>query len=64
VPLAEHPTNAPQHVEAASRAIVPRILLAVNAEAFLCSDEWNKLLPDIEFTGVETFLEREWRGKA
>jgi hypothetical protein len=32
--------------------------------AFVCSHEWNRLLPDLDFMGVEAFLEREWRGRA
>jgi hypothetical protein len=63
LPTIEHPTIDPAQREAASRAMVPSLLLAVKAGGFAVSDEWNKLLPDYRFTGAEEFVEREWRGK-
>ncbi|KAH4104060.1 hypothetical protein HBH70_097770 [Parastagonospora nodorum] len=60
-PLVAHPSIPDEQVEVVSRALVPNILLAVNEGAFETSDEWNRLLPDYEFTGAKTFVEREWR---
>jgi hypothetical protein len=60
-PLAAHPSIPVEQVEAISRALVPNILLAINEGAFETSDEWNRLLPDYEFTDAETFVEQQWR---
>lgn len=46
---------------------VPRLiagmLLANSAGSMKVSDEWNRLLPDFKFTGVEEFLTPAWKGK-
>jgi hypothetical protein len=63
LPTVEHPTILPEHREEASRAMVPSLLLAFKTGGFEVGDEWNRLLPDYEFTGAEEFVEREWRGK-
>lgn len=63
LPKVEHPSIAPEHVEAASKAMVPHLLLAFNDGAFECSDEWNKLLPDYKFEQAKDFVKREWSGK-
>jgi hypothetical protein len=44
--------------------MVPGILLAIKDGAFTSSDTWNKLLPEFKFEDAETFLVREWKGKA
>jgi hypothetical protein len=64
LPRTEHPSIPPEHWDAASKAIVPGILLAVKDGAFVSSDTWNKLLPNFDFQDAETFLEREWKGRA
>jgi hypothetical protein len=37
--------------------------LAFGEGAFDTGDEWNRLLPDYEFTDVESFLRKAWDGK-
>ena len=39
------------------------MLQAFNANAFYSTNEWNKLLPDLEFTSAEEFLTKAWEGK-
>ena len=46
-----------------SRIIAAGVLLAVSADNYNCSAEWNKLLPDYAFTQPEDFLSKAWRGK-
>lgn len=43
--------------------MVGSILLGVAAGEFVCSDEWNKLLPDFEFTQAEEYLTKAWMNK-
>lgn len=43
--------------------MVAEILRGISAGDFLCSDEWNKLLPDFKFTQAEEFLTSVWDGK-
>jgi len=31
--------------------------------AWVVSDEWNRLLPDYNFTTVEQFIRQHWEGK-
>jgi hypothetical protein len=63
LPRTEHPSIPPEHRDAASKAMVPGILLAIKDGAFTSSDTWNKLLPEFKFEDAETFLVREWKGK-
>ena len=63
LPKLEHPSIAPEYVDAASKAIVQGFLLAFPERAFDIGDEWNKLLPDYKFTDAEEFLEEAWKGK-
>ena len=63
LPKVEHPSIPPKHVEMASKTVIAEILLAVKEKAFESGDEWNKLLPDYEFTGAEAFLKQAWAGK-
>jgi hypothetical protein len=39
------------------------ILLSSVKGAWDVSDEFNRLFPDYEFAGVETFLTKVWEGK-
>jgi hypothetical protein len=64
VPHADHPSIAPEHVAAASKMMVPRLLLATMEGMFVAGEEWNRLLPDYKFTDAEAFLREAWEGKA
>ncbi|KAG9711425.1 NAD(P)-binding protein, partial [Aureobasidium melanogenum] len=62
-PKIDHPAVPPQKNDELSRLMVSEILRGISAGDFLCSDEWNKLLPDFEFTQAEEFLTSVWDGK-
>ncbi|KAG9945399.1 NAD(P)-binding protein, partial [Aureobasidium melanogenum] len=62
-PKIDHPAMPPQENDEISRFMVAEILRGISAGDFLCSDEWNKLLPDFEFTQAEEFLNSAWDGK-
>ena len=64
IPKVDHPSIAPENVEAASRVITAGILLAIQAGAFESSDAWNMLLPNYEFEDAEDFLKKAWHGKS
>ncbi|KAG9662080.1 hypothetical protein KCU63_g14965, partial [Aureobasidium melanogenum] len=61
-PKIDHPAVPPQKNDELSRLMVSEILRGISAGDFLCSDEWNRLLPDFEFTQAE-FLTSVWEGK-
>ena len=63
VPKIDHPSIPPEQVAMLSGTMVASILLAISANAFSCSDEWNRLLPDYKFAQPEEFLSEAWRGK-
>ncbi|KAI5460194.1 hypothetical protein BGZ63DRAFT_266333 [Mariannaea sp. PMI_226] len=63
LPKADHPSIPVEQVDTLSRTIVAGLLLAMSAKAFHCSDEWNKMLPDYNFTQPEAFLAAAWHGK-
>ncbi|KAH7084005.1 hypothetical protein FB567DRAFT_446364 [Paraphoma chrysanthemicola] len=63
LPKLEHPSIAPEHVDAASKMIVQGFLLAFPEKAFDIGDQWNKILPNYKFTGAEEFLTEAWKGK-
>ncbi|KAH0366624.1 NAD(P)-binding protein, partial [Aureobasidium melanogenum] len=62
-PKLDHPAMPPQKNDEISRFMVAEILRGISDGDFLCSDEWNKLLPDFEFTQAEEFLTSVWKGK-
>lgn len=63
VPKLDHPSIPPEQVDFFSKVIVAGLLLAISAEAFRTSDEWNRLLPDYKFTQPEEFATKGWHGK-
>ncbi|CAJ2513767.1 Uu.00g018860.m01.CDS01 [Anthostomella pinea] len=60
LPFASVPKDA---LEPFSTLVHRGYLLSVGRGAWTVSDEWNKLLPDYEFTQVEDFLKTVWAGK-
>ncbi|KAK7755000.1 hypothetical protein SLS62_003084 [Diatrype stigma] len=40
------------------------ILLAMSRGVYAVSDEWNRLLPDYQFTQVEDYVKKVWGGKS
>jgi hypothetical protein len=63
VPLIDHPSIPPERAAGLSRFFTAGIILAISANAFVVSDEWNRLLPDVKFTQPEEFLTEAWRGR-
>jgi hypothetical protein len=63
VPKVEHPAVQPEFVEAFSKKIVGSFSLAIGAGCFDVGDEWNRLLPDFEFTDAKDFLRKAWGDK-
>ncbi|KAF3384917.1 hypothetical protein F1880_001776 [Penicillium rolfsii] len=64
VPRINHPSIPPEQVDVLSKVFTAGVLLAIHDKAYQVSDEWNRLLPDYEFTDIEDFLTKAWRGKA
>lgn len=62
-PEIEHASIPQEMRKSLTKMFVSGILLAVRAGDFDGSDEWNRLLPDYEFEGVEKFLGKVWEGK-
>ncbi|THY50650.1 NAD(P)-binding protein [Aureobasidium pullulans] len=62
-PRIEHPSIPADQVDQLSKFMVGSILLGVTAGEFVCSDEWNQLLPDLEFTQAEGYLTKAWKDK-
>ncbi|KAK1984675.1 NmrA-like family protein [Colletotrichum cereale] len=60
LPLVDHPSIPKEAVEAASPSMLAGFLLGILAGNFEVSDEWNRLLPDFEFTQPEEFLTTAW----
>ncbi|KAJ0412961.1 NAD(P)-binding protein [Aspergillus carlsbadensis] len=63
IPRVDHPSIPPEQVDVFSKLGVAGISLGISAGAFAVSDEWNRLLPDFEFTQLEPFLRGVWEGK-
>lgn len=63
LPKADHRSFTPEEAEALAASVTAGILLGISAGALSVSDEWNKQLPDYEFTKAEEFLTEAWRGK-
>ena len=63
LPKADHPSFTPEEGEALAASFTAGMLLGISAGGLNVSDEWNRLLPDYEFTTAEEFLAKAWRGK-
>ncbi|KAL1592008.1 hypothetical protein SLS60_011600 [Paraconiothyrium brasiliense] len=62
-PVMDHPALKKEELEAMSKHIAGRLLLAVEAGAYVVNDNWNRLFPDYQFTQLESYLEQVWEGK-
>ncbi|PWY79691.1 NAD(P)-binding protein [Aspergillus heteromorphus CBS 117.55] len=59
-PVMQHST-IPEEVRAASAKIfTAKTVASIYQGTWRVSDEWNRLLPDYRFTGVEEFLRKWW----
>jgi hypothetical protein len=60
---ASHPSVSGDQVEIMLKAVLIGTLLSSAKGAWDVSDEFNKLLPDFQFTQIEDFLTKAWEGK-
>ncbi|KAI6754086.1 hypothetical protein HG530_013262 [Fusarium avenaceum] len=60
LPMPEHPSIPVEVRRGYATTIIKGILLGFKDGAMQISDEWNKLLPDFEFTQPEEFLTKAW----
>ncbi|KAJ4149018.1 hypothetical protein NW754_000454 [Fusarium falciforme] len=60
-PLIEHPSLPVEMREQVSKAILVEYVTAVERGAWSVSDDWNKLLPEFEFTSAESYLGSLWK---
>ena len=61
-PKIDHASIPEAHVEAFSKHITGRMLLAMEAGGYRVGDEWNKRV-QYTSTGLEEFLTKAWEGK-
>ncbi|KAJ9130776.1 2-hydroxyisoflavone reductase [Pleurostoma richardsiae] len=64
MPPIQHPSIPEDQREAWHTPGWIGILTAVAKGAWAVTDEWNKLLPDYKFTGIEEFVKQTWGGKS
>ncbi|KAL7765592.1 hypothetical protein ACKLNR_003508 [Fusarium oxysporum f. sp. zingiberi] len=60
LPLPEHPSIPVEMREKVAADMIKCFLLGIKHGALRVSGEWNKLLPDYEFTQPEEFLTKAW----
>lgn len=60
---AVHQAVPDDQASALLKAVSIGILLSSSKGAWDVSDDWNRLLPDYEFTRIEDFLAATWEGK-
>jgi hypothetical protein len=60
LPIPEHPSIPVEDRKGYAATIIRGLLLGIKDGAMQVSDEWNKLLPDFEFTQPEEFLTEAW----
>lgn len=63
MPQPTHPSFTREEIAALAQRMTAGIVLGISANTLSVSDEWNRLLPDYEFTKAEEFLREQWRGK-
>jgi hypothetical protein len=63
---ARHPSFTDEQADylaAMLKTVLVGTLLSSAKGAWDVADSWNRLLPDYQFTHIEEFLARIWRGK-
>ncbi|KAJ4188996.1 hypothetical protein NW759_016793 [Fusarium solani] len=60
-PLVAHPGVPVQLREHVSKAVLVEYVTSVERGAWSVTDDWNKLLPDFEFTSAESYLGSLWK---
>ncbi|KXH33109.1 NmrA-like family protein [Colletotrichum simmondsii] len=59
-PKVEHPSIPHETLDAVAPSLLSGMLQGIVAGNLECSDEWNRLLPEYEFTQPEDFLATAW----
>lgn len=63
IPKFKDPNLTEQQVDDFSKTILRGTLLSALCGSWIVSDDWNRLLPDYEFTEPEEFLAKYWTAK-
>ncbi|KIX03046.1 uncharacterized protein Z518_06596 [Rhinocladiella mackenziei CBS 650.93] len=63
IPQADHPAIPPEMRATVSESMTASLLLSALRGAFAVTDEWNQLLPHLQFTKAEDFLTDIWKDK-
>ena len=63
LPTVDHPGIPREQAEALAPQLVASMLLSISTGALNVTDEWNRLLPDYQFTQAAEFLAEAWRDK-
>lgn len=63
LPTVDHPGIPREQAETLAPMLVAGMLLGISAGALKVTDEWNRLLPEYQFTQAEELLTEAWRGK-
>ena len=59
----DHPGIPREQAGALAPMLVASMLLIISAGALKVTDEWNRLLPDYQFTQAADLLTEAWRDK-
>ncbi|KAF5572595.1 hypothetical protein FPCIR_14234 [Fusarium pseudocircinatum] len=59
-PVIEHHALPDEMKEQVSKAFLVESIAGLKRGVWTVSDEWNKLLPDFEFTSAESYLKGIW----
>ncbi|OAQ70229.1 hypothetical protein VFPPC_02732 [Pochonia chlamydosporia 170] len=62
-PRLDLPSIPEDQVEAFSKTATIGVLISISNGVWNVSDEWNRLLPDYEFTQIEDFIRTAWGGE-
>ena len=60
---ASHPSVAQDQIDKMMKGVLVGTLLSSSKGAWDVSNEFNQLLPDFKFVGIEDFLTAAWEGK-
>ncbi|KAJ4992980.1 hypothetical protein SVAN01_01684 [Stagonosporopsis vannaccii] len=62
-PVIEHSSLPDEYRESFSKSIFKEYLKTLASGGWSVSDEWNRLLPNFQFTSAEEYLKGVWRSK-
>ena len=64
LPTVDHSAVPREQAEALAPKLVAGMLLSISTGALNVTNEWNRLLPDYQFTQAEEFLTEVWCDKS